>query len=319
MGRSERRVLHGKGKNFLERCFEAFSLPCPADGDCPVGPVTALADGLSPQPDQYWIRMDPVHLVPRQAELLLMDASYFPLDMAEAEALLGALAAHFSALGWQCHAARPERWYVRLPQPLSIRNTPLPLAVGQSVNEAMATGRDARRWHVLLNEAQMLLHEHPVNRVREEMGLPVINSVWFWGGGTLPTIPATPWQYLWSDDPLLQALARASAVPAANFPDEPSLWVRDLPEGTHLLVYSGPFDEGESFVRFEAQCVLPLTNALKQGRLDRLSVLAGVAEPDPNAPVLMLNRQESGRWWRRSKRFLATPTLGLPLSWSDLG
>ena len=44
-----------------------------------------------------------------------------------------------------------------------------------------------------MNEAQMILHTHPVNAEREARGMPAVNSVWLWGGGTLPAI--TPPSY----------------------------------------------------------------------------------------------------------------------------
>ena len=35
----------------------------------------------------------------------------------------------------------------------------------------------------LVNELQMLLHEHPVNEQRAAHGQPTVNSVWLWGAG----------------------------------------------------------------------------------------------------------------------------------------
>jgi len=39
-----------------------------------------------------------------------------------------------------------------------------------------------RGWRKLLNEIQMLWHEHPVNTARAEEGKPPINGVWLYGG-----------------------------------------------------------------------------------------------------------------------------------------
>lgn len=40
-----------------------------------------------------------------------------------------------------------------------------------------------RGWRKLLNEIQMIWHEHPVNTARAEEGKPPINGVWLYGGG----------------------------------------------------------------------------------------------------------------------------------------
>jgi hypothetical protein len=52
------------------------------------------------------------------------------------------------------------------------------------------------------SEFQMLLHEHPVNERRHAGGLPPINGLWLWQGGTLSH--RTAWQLprLFADDPL---------------------------------------------------------------------------------------------------------------------
>ena len=58
----------------------------------------------------------------------------------------------------------------------------------QSIVEIVryASGEGAERWRALLNESQIVLHNHPINAVREARGAVAVNSLWFWGAGTLP-------------------------------------------------------------------------------------------------------------------------------------
>src|SRR3546814_15930088 len=73
-----------------------------------------------------------------------------------------------------------------------------------------------RRWRSLLNEAQIILHNHPWNARRAAAGKPPVNSLWFWGGGMLPDSVATHQGQVASDDVLLQALAsNAGMIPLA--------------------------------------------------------------------------------------------------------
>ena len=56
-----------------------------------------------------------------------------------------------------------------------------------------ATGADYTSVvRMLLNEVQVLLHQHPLNAARQTRGLPPVNSVWFWGAGRLPAPGPSP-------------------------------------------------------------------------------------------------------------------------------
>ncbi|MGZ7354524.1 hypothetical protein ACXWRX_09325, partial [Streptococcus pyogenes] len=69
-------------------------------------------------------------------------------------------------------------------------------------------GPQGRRWRVLINEAQVLLHQHPLNAERRAKGLPPVNSLWLWGAGRLPAQVRGAFEGVIGDDLLLAALAR---------------------------------------------------------------------------------------------------------------
>ncbi len=58
--------------------------------------------------------------------------------------------------------------------------------MNRSINSHLPRGDDALAWHRVMNEAQMIMHAHPVTAAREARGAPPANSIWLWGGGTLP-------------------------------------------------------------------------------------------------------------------------------------
>jgi len=64
-----------------------------------------------------------------------------------------------------------------------------------------------RNWHALMNEIQMLWHDHPVNRAREADGLPVVNAAWPW-----PRPQQAPLPRIASDDALVCWLAGSTPV-----------------------------------------------------------------------------------------------------------
>ena len=104
-------------------------------------------------------------------------------------------------------------YHVRLPVDAPTPTLAAPeQALGEDLYQHLPDGADGRRWRVLLNEVQVLLHQHPRNAERRTRGLPPVNSLWLWGGGTLPSLVRTPLRGVISDDVLLGALATRAGI-----------------------------------------------------------------------------------------------------------
>src|SRR6267378_1336734 len=123
---------------------------------------------------RYWMRADPVHLQVGRDSLVLADSAAFEVSRAESEALVEALNRHFGQT-MLLYPLRPARWYVRLDKAPDMQTTPAAAARGAAIDEKLPAGPDAMRFNALMNEAQMLLHEHPVNAEREARGEPALN------------------------------------------------------------------------------------------------------------------------------------------------
>jgi len=230
-----------------------------------VAPYTLLADGGVPS-EHFWMRADPVHLSVG-LDGLGFDGAALELSRAEADALAGALNRHFGDAP-AFHPLRPERWYIRLPAAPDVDTTP-PCAVrGSAIGDKLPSGADATRFRALMNEVQMVLHEHPVNAEREARGAPSVNSVWFWGGGVLEAPKARPYSVVLANDPLARGLARAARIPDRPLPRDGRAMLAALPaEGVALAVLDSPPDPGLERDWFE-----PLLAALREGRIDMLSL-----------------------------------------------
>ena len=77
-------------------------------------------------------------------------------------------------------------------------------------------GSEGLRW---LNRIQMCLNSHPVNDDRDRHGLPVINSIWPWGMGTLNSTGLNErpeFELAIGDNDLLRGLCTASNTPHAD-------------------------------------------------------------------------------------------------------
>ena len=163
--------------------------------------------------DDVWLNADPAWVQPDINGVRLIAGGRMQLDDAQVQVLLQALRPAFDEAGLQLEITTPDRWQLRLPP-----DTVLPpfdtteQALGEDLLQHLPPGPEGRRWRVLLNEIQVLLHEHPLQAQRRARGLAPVNSVWFWGGGRLPPHVSSPLAGAISDDPLLLALASRAGV-----------------------------------------------------------------------------------------------------------
>lgn len=152
--------------------------------DWPLAPISRLADGGAAD-DAYWLRADPAHFAVMRDRVVYTTAVFNDLAHDEARQLADALAGHFGS-DFAPQALHPRRWYLRFDTPPRLLTTPPSLARGHALDRILPGGDDAALWRARLNEAQMLLHAHPVNAAREARGAWPLNGLWLWGGGVLP-------------------------------------------------------------------------------------------------------------------------------------
>jgi len=160
-----------------------------ASPDYPIAPIAAHADGLAVG-DAYWLRADPVHLLLQRDSFSMSEPVPMPVTHDHAELMIATLNRHFSQDGMRFFTGRSGAWYVRLDKVPQIQTTLPCAAMDRNIYPCMPQGADASAWVSYLNEIQMLLHDHPANMQRESGHQPVINSVWFSGGGVMPQQPA---------------------------------------------------------------------------------------------------------------------------------
>jgi hypothetical protein len=269
------------------------------------GALTMLAAGGEPGND-VWTRADPVHLRLMRDRLVLVPPAALRIARDEAEALAGALNAHFgNRLALQ--VVDEQRWVARLPAAMEVAaQAPLPLA-GCDVAGALPPNA-ASPAHRILNEAQMVLHAHPVNEARETRGEPPVNSIWLWGEGTVPQVSAPRWQSVSAAEPIALGLARAGGIRARAAAANAAGWLDRLPEdGRHLAVLDGlraPLslsEEGEyqeALARLERDWFMPLLARLRDGRVGMLTIHV----PDGAECVAYETiRGDLRRFWRRPK------------------
>ncbi|WP_297176875.1 phosphoglycerate mutase [Thermomonas sp.] len=157
-----------------------------------------------------WLRVDPAHIRPDiNGARLLGIGRTVGLDQDDVEALLPALKPLFGDFGFQLDAPHPTRWYLRLPREAKLPAFAAPEdALGDDIFDHLPDGPEARRWRILQNEVQVLLHNHPHNAARLASGRVAVNALWFWGSGVLPDALSSDALTIFSDDSAVQGAAR---------------------------------------------------------------------------------------------------------------
>lgn len=153
--------------------------------DYPIAPIAADVDGLQVG-DAYWLRADPVHLLLQRDSFSLSDPVPLQVSREHAEQLIASLNQHFSQDGMTFFIGSSGAWYLRLDQIPDIQTTLPSVALDRNIYGFMPQGAAASVWLSYMNEVQMLLHDHPINALRESSHQAAINSVWFSGGGVMP-------------------------------------------------------------------------------------------------------------------------------------
>lgn len=194
--------------------------------------IAGDADGAT------WLSADPAWVQPDLTGARLLACGQWDLSMEDACALAAPLKPVFGDAGMLLEITHPDHWHLRLPpgMPLPVFAAP-EQALGEDLSRHLPPGVEGRRWRVLLNEVQVILHQHPLNAQRSAQGMAPINSVWFWGGGSLPRLVKSSLGGVVSDDLLLQALARSAGVPfrertlatVAAAPGNEMIDLQDLP------------------------------------------------------------------------------------------
>lgn len=230
-------VLQGGRDAWLCKAFSVAQ-----QQDLPVAPLAAAGEGLRTG-RAYWLHADPVHFLLLRDRMVLDASSITDMSQEASDAIFSILNGHFSRDGMIFEKGpHTGRWYLRLQNPPNIHTCPLPEAAGRDIGPLMPSGTEASYWRSVINEIQMLLHESPVNLGREAAGKAPANSVWLWGGGIMPNRASAMFDQIWSDQPLVLGLARASGHEARPVPRNANDWLQELPETGACLVDLGVCD-----------------------------------------------------------------------------
>ena len=260
----------------------------------PAGPCVAALSGLAGIPGTgSWCVAMPVHLAPGLDHLRLAPLALAALDDEDAGELGATVQSHFGGEAISLHGFIAGAWLLRFNKVITCATQPPDAAVGHNVHDFMPSGPDGARIRSLMNEIQMLLHEHPVNERRVRARKLPVNAWWLWGFGETPqdsqVNACTQWD-LRTDDAWLRGLWHAQSFEAG--PDAAT--VPEPLRRNSLIALSKPTaDLGEeSLAALDAGLLSWLCAQVRSGAIERLELLAGDV-------ALRVDSMARFRFWRR--------------------
>jgi hypothetical protein len=259
--------------------------------DWPLAALSLLGEKGEPGTG-YWLRADPVHLALQRDSFSLSYPVPLRLLLQDVHDLIHTLNQHFSADGLRFHATESGVWSLRLDTPPEISTTLPVTAAGRDINFCLPQGAGATKWSRLLNEIQMLLHDHPVNQARETTGELAVNSIWLSGGGMLPKKLEAGADVLFANHLLARGLAAAADVPCLDLPENAdTVFARSPMDGVVWVVLDSPEDA-------ETRWFAPTLAALRAGKIKQLTIDFAVRDH-----VLSVDVRPKDLWkfWRRPK------------------
>jgi hypothetical protein len=156
--------------------------------DFPLAQLLQCGEHIEQQLATCWVAQ-PVNMQLQRDTFCLTQP--IALKMQEFEALSVLLNDHFRQENIVFTPNKSNQyWFLHTPNPIKAESALLQTVLGQNVQRFQPTGVDAAQLRRVMNETQMLLHEHPINQQRVAEHLPEINSVWVYGGGMLIEPPA---------------------------------------------------------------------------------------------------------------------------------
>ncbi|BCM25524.1 hypothetical protein [Methyloradius palustris] len=266
--------------------------------DWPIAAVSLIGQSQtlgSQVPDQdYWLMAHPVHLVLQRDYFSLYPLALTVVSEAELQALIALLNQHFIRDGLQFITSSSAKdgingFYLKLSENPEISTTLPELAAGRDIRQHMPQGKGMAKWHGILNEIQMLLHDHAINQLREQNSLVPINSIWLSGGGFYQAPEQSIKKTIFAKSALLRGLALMNGLEAMAIPESAG---QLLSKEADILL---EINEALDIQNFDFNSLM---KALRLGNLKKINLYI-----EHQGQVLQANikRIDTLKFWRKIK------------------
>ena len=183
-----------------------------------IGPAyfDTLAIGLNLKEGEIPLCCNFVTLQASHNDMVMKDYTADHLSSEESINYLNALQTQISDFGVTFYpGVGPHNIMVMNSKPFTIRLTSPNELIGEGIRKFMPVDAEFKDLIYIINQAQIILHNHPVNKKRKLENLDYANSIWLWGNGKNGTLPSFKKKYgksgsLISASLLFQGMAKSA-------------------------------------------------------------------------------------------------------------
>jgi hypothetical protein len=235
--------------------------------------------------DAAWVCVaSPVHYVAEMTSVRLGKDGMLSLTPAAADSLAADFNRVWKGSGIHMTAARSAQLFCTFDREMQVVTRDPEDVLGRHIEEFLPTGADSGKLRQLISETEMWLFEHDANRARTRLGVPVVNGLWFWGGGA--PIASLPNVQGWAAGDDLFFNAFSARTDAARVPPD-----EKFPSG---VVAAGCVPGSEPWQALESRWLRPALIELRTGGIERLQLSAADR-------CFTLTARGLRRIWRRKK------------------
>ena len=158
--------------------------------------LSAIGLGVKPAPDEVALCCDLVTLQPTHDDMVMKDYTGEHLSHDNSGLLINALKEQVVDAPVTFHhgGGYHNLMFIKIPQILE-RLTPPNELIGEGIRQFMPEGNAVRELVFVMNQAQIILHNHAYNKKLVAENKDPVNSIWFWGNGELANLPSFRQRY----------------------------------------------------------------------------------------------------------------------------
>jgi 2,3-bisphosphoglycerate-independent phosphoglycerate mutase len=159
-------------------------------------PLSAMGLGIKPEPDEIALCCDLITLQPTHDDMVMKDYTGGHLSPDDSKLLIDALNEQVVDAPVTFHHGGGYHNLLFIKSPLISERLSSPNElIGEGIRQFMPESKPARELVFVMNQAQIILHNHAYNRKRTADSKDPVNSIWFWGNGELPSPPSFQERY----------------------------------------------------------------------------------------------------------------------------
>lgn len=129
-----------------------------------------------------WFTLQPAHIHLGMNQMVLAEMQTLALTPAESKELFLSAQAYLQELdGITVEYGDENIWFLHCDRWRDLQTSTPESAYGHDIKDCMPAGKLDGEWRRILNEIQMLWHNHDVNLARKAAGSPIVNGLWLWG------------------------------------------------------------------------------------------------------------------------------------------